>query len=144
MIPMRVVDALRDVLNKAKKALLFKSSQITVPATSVFECAIEDTESKTVINLQEFPAGTEFFIETTGHKYRLVKTADKEYLISGHPEHCPEPVQASVSGSTWVPKGATLWMDRIGWGMHLEVGLSGGRTMWTGAVEAVRVKEPPL
>lgn len=56
---------------------------------------------------------------TQNTTYTIKKTADDDYLISGHPKRCPTPVHAFIQGSTW--GSSMIRTEFIGIGMHLEV-----------------------
>ena len=56
---------------------------------------------------------------TTKHTvYTIKRISWDDALIKGHPQFCPEPVHATISGSTW--GGSMIWNHFIGRGMHLE------------------------
>jgi hypothetical protein len=71
------------------------------------------------IYLKDLAEGAVVEIETQNHLYRLVKNADTQVRISGHPTYCPEPVDVVVEGS--VARGCPLAANLgfIGRGMYL-------------------------
>ena len=80
--------------------------------------AIVKSEIDGGVFLREVPSGTVIEIETRNRFYEIEKITDRRVLISGHPEYCPEPVEVTISGSTW--GGSMLKMDFIGREMCLE------------------------
>jgi hypothetical protein len=88
------------------------------------------------VHLDLVPRGTVLEVETQNHVYILVSEGRAEVRISGHPEFCPEPVTASVHGSTW--GGSMLRPRFIGRGMHMEFQLAGGVPIVTSRILEVR------
>jgi hypothetical protein len=50
------------------------------------------------IEVAKLPEGTVLQVETGNRTYFIEKTDSQQVLISGHPEHCPEPVLADLCG----------------------------------------------
>jgi len=70
------------------------------------------------VYLADLADGAELEVETRNHHYRIVKGADAQVRISGHPEICPEPVTVEIEGSS--RSGLVgLKPGFIGRGMHL-------------------------
>ena len=70
------------------------------------------------VSLRDLPPSTVLQVQTQHRKYTIVYLGDRDALISGHPEYCPDPVPVAIAGSTW--GGSMLKMSYIGRGMHLE------------------------
>ncbi len=70
------------------------------------------------VYVKDLPDGTVLELETVHHRYTLVKRANGQALISGHPLVCPEPVLVEIEGS--VGSGSMLRLGFIGYGMHLK------------------------
>lgn len=49
--------------------------------------------------LNDLARGAVLEIATQHHHYKLVKRADTQVRISGHPMFCPEPVDVEIEGS---------------------------------------------
>src|SRR5262249_42081082 len=88
------------------------------------------------VHLDRVPRGTVLEVETQNRTYTLVSEGLSEVRISGHPDFCPEPVAASVHGSTW--GGSMLRTRYIGRGMHMEFQLEGGAPIVTSRILEVR------
>jgi hypothetical protein len=71
------------------------------------------------ISLDDLAEGSVVEIETQHHHYRLVKEANSQVRISGHPTFCPEPVEVKIEGS--IENGQPLNANPryIGRGMRL-------------------------
>ena len=71
-------------------------------------------------DLTKMKVGDTLRVTTRSRTYTLTKVRDvsPEFLISGHPKHCPEPTRCIVSGSTF--GGSVLKANYVGRGMHLE------------------------
>jgi hypothetical protein len=79
---------------------------------------IVQSEIEGGVFLEGLPPDTVLQIQTQHHFYTAELLGEGSALISGHPQFCPEPVQVTISGSTW--GGSMLKMRYIGRGMHLE------------------------
>ena len=88
------------------------------------------------VHLANLPPGTILRVETRNHQYTIVFQGLDRVLISGHPEFCPEPVAATIHGSSW--GGSMLKAHFIGRGMHLEFAPGGRPTIRTSTVLDVR------
>ena len=95
-------------------------SKTTVQALPdyVFDSYAAQSEIEGGAWIKKIPIGISLAVETEHHVYEINKTGDGEFLISGHPEHCPKPERCRINGSTW--GGSTLKMDFIGRNMFLE------------------------
>ncbi len=70
------------------------------------------------VHLGDLPPGSVLLIQTQNRIYRIVPLGERNALISGHPQFCPEPAAVQINGSTW--GGSMLKMRFVGRGMHLE------------------------
>ncbi|HYM10461.1 MAG TPA: hypothetical protein VEU62_07005 [Bryobacterales bacterium] len=86
--------------------------------------------------LKDVPVGVVLEIETKNRLYRLENRGDGKALISGHPEHCPDPVLVKVHGSTWGK--SMIKMQFIGLGMHLEYRHPRLGVVRTSRIQAIR------
>jgi hypothetical protein len=78
--------------------------------------AIESLESGILV--ESIAVGEVVKVRTGSRTYTLQARGGQRLLIEGHPEHCPEPVEVTVIGSTW---GASLLRPHfVGCGMQLE------------------------
>jgi hypothetical protein len=68
--------------------------------------------------LDDLQPGATLEVQTKNRLYLLQNCDQGQMLISGHPEHCPEPVLVKVYGSTW--GHSMLKLRYIGRGMRLE------------------------
>ena len=84
--------------------------------------------------LNNLPTGAVLEMETKNRLYRLENRGDGRMLISGHPQHCPEPLLVKVNGSTWGK--SMLKLRFIGRGMHLEY-----RHPTRGLIRTSRIRE---
>jgi hypothetical protein len=50
------------------------------------------------VQLEELPQGAVLEVKTGNRTYVIEKTNSDQVLISGHPQHCPEPVLANLCG----------------------------------------------
>ena len=107
---------------------------------------INDQIAKMLINgtadLRKLKVGGIIEVTTTNTRYRIERLDDGDaeypFLMSGHPRLCPEPVRASISGSTFDRGGGMLSIDSVGRGMFMEFHLAGhGRTFTTTEVAEV-------
>ena len=79
---------------------------------------IVQSEIEGGVFLDELSEGSVLQVETQHHCYTIVKCANGQALISGHPEFCFEPVPVRIVGCTW--GGSMLKLRFIGRGMRLE------------------------
>ena len=70
------------------------------------------------VYLDDLPAESTLEIETQNRSYIIVHRGEGQFLISGHPEFCPQPVLVRIEGSNW--GGSLLKSSFLGRGMHLE------------------------
>ena len=70
------------------------------------------------IHLSELKKGALLRIQTRSREYTMMYCGERNALIWGHPEICPEPVPIQIVGSTW--GGSMLKSSFIGKAMHLE------------------------
>jgi hypothetical protein len=90
------------------------------------------------VYLSQLAPGTVLEIQTVNRVYTVVTRKWNDVRISGHPEFCPEPVEATIHGSTW--GGAMLKQDFIGRGMHLEFQIPSCAPITTTRILGVREK----
>ena len=84
--------------------------------------------------LDNLSVGARLEVETKNRLYLLENRGGAQVLISGHPQHCPQPVLVNLHGSTW---GTPLIKMRfIGRGMHLEY-----RCPPCGVIRTSRIRE---
>jgi hypothetical protein len=88
------------------------------------------------VYLGDLPAGSVLLIQTQNRIYRIVPLGDRNALISGHPQFCPEPAAVRINGSTW--GGSMLKMRFVGRGMHLEFEHPSYRTIITSRIIDIR------
>jgi len=90
--------------------LYFRSQQVSLP---------QEPAKNEGIFVHDLPQGAVVEIATQEHVFRLVKDAEAQVRISGHPQYFPEPVQVVVEGS--VARGCPLAAHSgfIGLGMYL-------------------------
>ena len=69
--------------------------------------------------LKDLAEGAVVEFETQHHHYRIVKRADAQVRISGHPTFCPEPVEVQIEGSVGSRPMLTPNPGFIGRGMYL-------------------------
>lgn len=85
--------------------------------------------------LEDLAVGRTLEVTTHHHTYLIEKRADG-YYISGHPEYCPDPIKATIAGSTF--GGSILKRGFVGRGMHLEFTVEGNRKpITTSSIEEV-------
>ena len=89
------------------------------------------------VHLSDVRPGSVFAIQTTNRIYRMVVLGDRNALLSGHPQFCPDPAEVRINGSTW--GGSMLKMMFVGRGMHLEFEHPVHRTILTSRIIDVRV-----
>lgn len=82
------------------------------------------------------PAGKTLLVQTKNTLYRIEKRGEEDYWISGHPRFCPEPIKASIHGSTW--GGSMLKVGFVGRDMHLEFSTPEHGTVTTSRIQDVR------
>lgn len=87
------------------------------------------------VDLDRAPAGTQVLVRTSCREYFLETRADREVLISGHPEYCPHASRAIVRGSR--RRGLPYLPGFIGVGMHLEFELPTGVIIRTSTIREV-------
>ena len=109
---------------------------------------INDQIAKTLIDgtadLRKLKVGEIIEVTTTNTKYRIERVRDRDaeypFLMSGHPRLCPEPVRASISGSTFDRSGGMLSIDFVGRRMFMEFHLAGHDRTFT-TTEVAEVEE---
>lgn len=86
--------------------------------------------------LNDLAVGSRLSVVTRNRTYTIERRPDGLW-ISGHPKYCPEPVLASIPGSTW--GGSMLKMGFVGIGMHLEFRpLTSERVVTTSEIQDVK------
>jgi hypothetical protein len=88
------------------------------------------------IYLCDLPDGASLEVETKHHRYRIVKLAQTQARISGHPTYCPEPITVEIEGSAG--EGSALKLGFIGRGMHLMFQLPNYQTLTTSRITDIR------
>jgi hypothetical protein len=78
---------------------------------------ISRSETEGGAYLNNLAVGKRLYVTTQSRVYTIEHREDGFY-IWGHPKYCPEPILASIAGSTW--GGSMLKMNFVGIGMHLE------------------------
>ena len=86
--------------------------------------------------LDDLSPGTLLEVETQNRIYSMEYCGDRQMLISGHPEFCPEAVRVDVHGSTW--GGTMLKLHFIGRGMRLEFYHPEHGLIFTSRIEEIR------
>jgi hypothetical protein len=79
---------------------------------------IVQSEVEGGVYLDELSEGSVVQVKTQHHCYIIMKCANGQALVSGHPEFCLEAVPVRIVGSTW--GGSMLKLRFIGRGMRLE------------------------
>lgn len=69
------------------------------------------------VDLDDLADGSVLEVETRHHRYTIVKTAQTQVRISGHPKFCPEPVTVEID--RYAAKRLSLKPGYISRGMHL-------------------------
>src|SRR5271170_2777584 len=92
------------------------------------------------VDCKSLARGSMIEVETKTRHYRIECLGGNAIRISGHPEYCPDPVQAQLHGS--VDKEGTFSLGLIGRGMRLMVFLNDRRPVTTSRVLHVRVDQP--
>jgi hypothetical protein len=88
------------------------------------------------VYLYDIPDGAELEVETKHHCYKIIKLADTQARISGHPMYCPEPITVEIEGSA--SEGAALKPGFIGRGMHLMFQHPAFNTLTTSRIMDIR------
>jgi hypothetical protein len=103
------------------------------------------TLSGAFVDVKNLIPGSLLDVETKTRHYRIECVGGNEVRISGHPEHCPDPVLARLHGS--IGKEGVFEFGMIGRGMRLMVFLNNNRPVTTSRVVSIRLdrpKSPPL
>jgi hypothetical protein len=95
------------------------------------------TFSTASLDVNELLPGFLLRVETTSRDYRIECLGGGAILISGHPQHCPDPVPARLQGS--VDREGILELGLIQTGMRLVVFLNGDSPITTSKVLRVRL-----
>lgn len=70
------------------------------------------------VYLEDLPVNRTLVLTTKNSSYTLVKRGEEDFLLSGHPKFCPEPVPVRINGSTW--GGSMIKTGFLGRGMRME------------------------
>ena len=97
---------------------------------------IVQSEIEGGVDLRRLPHGAVLEVLTQNRSYTIVNEGWGEVWISGHPEFCPSPVRARISGSTW--GGSMIKEAYIGRGMRLEFRRSESQPITTSRVLEIR------
>ena len=104
----------------------------------------KDKLCNTGLNLGDLNPGAVVEVVTRSRTYRIEYLGNGQARISGHPDYCPQPVAATIRGST--SRWSTLDPGFIGPGECLEFTLSGARTVRTSTIVGIHAggtPEPP-
>ncbi len=96
--------------------------------------------SAELIDCTNLAKGSVLDIETKTRHYRIECLGGGAINISGHPEYCPEPVEANLQGS--VDKQGELTSGLIVRGKYLRFLLKDHRPITTTRVMRLRVDQP--
>jgi hypothetical protein len=96
--------------------------------------------STDILNCNDLPPGSLIDVETKSRHYHIECLGGTAIRVSGHPDYCPEPVQASLQGS--VDQEGTLEVGSIGCGMRMIFLLDDVRPITTSSVLHVSVEQP--
>jgi hypothetical protein len=90
----------------------FKPTLLTAP----IENALDPLQSG--IPVESIALDEVVEVRTQSRTYTLKGLGGKRVVIEGHPQHCPQPLEVTLIGSTW--GGSLLRPDFVCCGMHLE------------------------
>jgi len=93
--------------------------------------------SAELLDYKNLAPGSRIDVETKSRHYFIECLGGNSVRISGHPEYCPEPVQAQLEGS--VDREGTLEVGFIGRGMRMMFLLSEHRPVTTSRILSVHV-----
>jgi hypothetical protein len=108
-------------MRPVKIKAMFDDSGMFVPHQNLSDqinANIIRSEIEGGVYLRDLPNDSTLEVETRNRWYTLVVRGDGLALISGHPEHCPQPTLVRITGSNW--GGSMLKAAFLGRGMHLE------------------------
>lgn len=88
------------------------------------------------IDVHQLPSGAVLDVETQNRRYLIECLGGSAVRISGHPDYCPTPVPAVLSGS--VDKQGELERGFIGCGMRLVFFLDERRPITTTRIHSLR------
>jgi hypothetical protein len=94
--------------------------------------------STEMLDCTSLTPGSLIDVETKSRHYRIECLGGSAVRISGHPEYCPEPVQAQLQGS--VDREGTLELGFIGRGMRMIFLLGEHRPVTTSRVLSLHVE----
>src|SRR6185436_12963855 len=93
--------------------------------------------SAEVVDYKSLKRGSLIDVETRNRHYRIECLGGNAVRICGHPEYCPEPVQAHLRGS--VDREGALELGLIGRGMRLVFLLNERQPVTTSRVVRLQV-----
>ena|ERR1700751_1811 len=92
------------------------------------------------VNLKSLTPGSLIEIETKSRHYRIEYPGGDTIRISGHPDHCPRPVQAQLKGS--IKEHGVMELGLIKRGMRIMFRLNEHLSITTSTVVSVHVEQP--
>jgi hypothetical protein len=96
--------------------------------------------STELVDCNSLVRGSLIDVETKSRHYRIECLGGTAVRVSGHPEYCPDPVQAELRGS--LDKEGKFELGLIGRGMRLMFLLNEWRPLTTSKVLHVHVDQP--
>ena len=98
--------------------------------------ALEQSERDGGLKVEDILPGLTAQVQTKNTLYLIHRNADGKLFIRGSAKYCPEPVEVSISGSTW--GGSLLKIGFIGIGMRMEFTTTNHRVpVSTSAVQSI-------
>ncbi len=91
------------------------------------------------VNLTSLPLGSVVDVATKNRHYRIERLGGNSIRISGHPDHCPQPVLAQLRGA--VDEEGLLILGAIVCGMRLTFLLNDHRAVATSKVVSLQVEQ---
>ena len=95
-----------------------------------------------MVNCKNLMPGSTIDVETNSRHYRIECLGGNSIRVSGHPDYCPDPVNASLQGS--VDQDGYLETGSIACGMRMIFLLDDVHPITTSQVLRVRVEQPDL
>jgi hypothetical protein len=90
-----------------------------------------------IVECKNLERGSLIDVETKSRHYQIEWLGGNTIRISGHPEYCPEPVEAHLQGS--FDREGLFGLGVIGRGMRLRFLIDGERPVTTSRVLSVHV-----
>lgn len=95
-----------------------------------------------MVNCKNLMPGSMIDVETNSRHYRIECLGGNSIRVSGHPDYCPDPVNASLQGS--VDRDGYLETGSIACGMRMIFLLDDAHPITTSRVLHVRIEQPDL